>query len=221
MAKVKAVIFDMDGLMFDTETVYYQANQKIADDLGMDYSIDDYKEFVGSSGALYFSEMENRFAHVKGIESFQEKSVQAFENLLVEETIQTKPGLRELLDYLKEQNIIAVVASSTVRATVEELLDETEVRSYFVDFIGGDEVAETKPHPEIFEKAFEKTGVKHKENVLILEDSKNGVLAAHAANMAVIQIPDLVELDEETKQKTVAVYDSLYDVMNYIAERTH
>lgn len=216
MAKIEAVIFDMDGLMFDTESVYYQANQNIADDLGMDYSIEDYKEFIGAGDNIYFPEMEKRFAHVQGIDTFRERSVAELEKMFSAGTIQTQPGLIELLDYLKAQGITTVVASSTRRTLVEELLDKTEVRSYFADYIGGDEVAETKPNPEIFEKAFEKTGAAHKENVLILEDSKNGILAANGAGITVIHIPDLVTLDEETQQKTDAIYDSLHEVIEHI-----
>lgn len=216
MAKIEAVIFDMDGLMFDTESVYYQANQNIADDLGMDYSIEDYKEFIGAGDNIYFPEMEKRFAHVQGIDTFRERSVAELEKMFSAGAIQTQPGLIELLDYLKAQGITTVVASSTRRTLVEELLDKTEVRSYFADYIGGDEVAETKPNPEIFEKAFEKTGAAHKENVLILEDSKNGILAANGAGITVIHIPDLVTLDEETQQKTDAIYDSLHEVIEHI-----
>lgn len=219
MSKVKAVIFDMDGLMFDTETIYYRANQKIADELGMDYSFEDYQEYIGASDDVYFPEMERRFADVKGIGKFQEKSINELEHQLVHGELKIKPGLLELLDYLKKNEVVAVVASSTRRELVGQLLEKTGVRPYFKAFIGGDEVENAKPDPAIFNKAFEKTGISDKKNAIVLEDSKNGILAAEAAGISVIHIPDLLEIDQATKDKTEAIYDDLHEVIKYIEDK--
>ncbi len=219
MAKVKTVIFDMDGLMFDTEKIYYRANQQTADEIGMDYSFDVYKLFIGAGDSVYNDAMHEMYEDHGLLARFFEASDQEINRSFLEDPVDMHVGLIELLDYLKENDIVAVVASSTHRKMVEHLLNRLEVRHYFKDVVGGDEVPTAKPDPAIFNLAFSKTGIANKEEALILEDSVNGVLAAHGAEIPVIQIPDLIELDEETAEKTTAILPDLHHVIDFIEEK--
>lgn len=221
MEKIKAVIFDMDGLMFDTEPIYYKANQKAADDLDMDYSFSVYEEFIGSGDREYRERMREMYqSHGQEVlETFFEESTKELEHILLEGQVDKKLGLLSLLEYLKEEEIPAVVASSTNRELVDQLLERLDVLKYFKEVVGGDEVEAAKPDPAIFECAFEKTGIENKGEALILEDSKNGVLAAHGAGIPVLLIPDILDPDSEMEEKSVAVLSDLEEVIDYIKKK--
>lgn len=221
MARVKTVIFDMDGLMFATEKIYYKANQKTADNLGMDYTFDTYAQFIGMGDKDYRATMRKLYEDQELMDEFFIKSNKVLEYLLLNGPVELKPGLIELLMYLEQEEIPAVVASSTNRKLVDQLLERLDVRKYFQDVVGGDEVERAKPDPAIFNKAFSKTGVQAKEEVLILEDSKNGVLAASGAGISVIMIPDMIEADEEATAKSLAVLPDLHAVIKYIKEKNN
>lgn len=221
MTQVKIVIFDMDGLMFATEKIYYKANQKTADNLDMDFSLDVYSQFIGMGDKDYQAIMHELYDDKELLDEFFIKSNKVLEYLLLNGPVDLKPGLIDLLEYLEKENIPAVVASSTNRDLVNQLLERLDVRKYFKDVVGGDEVRQAKPDPAIFNKAFEKTGMKSKEEALILEDSKNGVLAAYDADIPVVVVPDLIEADEEVREKALAVLPDLHAVIRYIEEKNN
>lgn len=216
MTKVDTVIFDMDGLMLDTEKIYYKAGQKTADAIGMDYSFEIYSQFIGAGDVQMETGMREIYDDHELLETFFADSAKEMDHLLLNSQIDLKEGLLELLDYLQEQEIPAVVASSTRREMVDQLLDRLELRKYFKDVVGGDEVPSAKPDPAIFELAFSKTGIDNKENALILEDSKNGIRAAYRADVPVILVPDMLEPDEEMEEKTASIETDLHHVIDYI-----
>lgn len=218
MTQVETVIFDMDGLMFDTEPIYYRANQKTADYLKMDFSFETYTQFIGMGDVDYQRIMREIYEDEETLAKFFEKSNKVMDYLMENGPVQMKKGLLELLQYLEQNGIEAIVASSANRELVEQLLDRLEVHQYFKDVIGGDEVERAKPDPAIFNKAFVKSGIRNRESALILEDSENGVLAAHAAKIPVILIPDLIEPRDEIKKQAVAVLPDLTKVIDYIKE---
>ncbi|MER2064667.1 MAG: HAD family phosphatase, partial [Alkalibacterium sp.] len=186
----KVVVFDMDGLMFDTEPIYYKANQKTADVLNIPFDYSFYEKYIGASEDDFFAAMYDKFPN-SNVQQFIKDSKKDVEDLLLSEPPAMKKGLVELLTYLKENNYRTVVASSSDRKLVEKLLDMSGLKGYFDNFIGGDEVARSKPHPEIFEKALQLVGDQNSE-VLVLEDSLNGIRAAHSAGFKVVMVPDLV-----------------------------
>lgn len=218
MKQVKTVIFDMDGLMFATEEIYYKANQKTANHLGMEYSFETYAQFIGIDYEVEKAMMREFYTDHQVLEEFFIKSKEVLEYLFLHGKIELKKGLIELLDYLQQEDIPAVVASSTERRLVDQLLDRLDVRDYFKAVVGGDEVEQAKPDPAIFNKAFSKTGIDNKEEALILEDSKNGVLAATSANIPVIMVPDMLAADAEVKEKTLAILPDLKAVIDFIDE---
>ncbi|MBA0950149.1 HAD family hydrolase, partial [Enterococcus gallinarum] len=209
----KAVIFDMDGLLFDTEIVYYEASQMVADQMGFPYDKELYLKYLGVSDEEVWANYHQIFA------SFGKNNVQKFINDAYEETIrrfslgavQLKPGVIELLDFLEEHRIPKVVASSNQRHIIELLLEKNQLTNYFETIVSAENVKRAKPDPEIFLLAHEYLGTK-KQETLVLEDSKNGILAAASAEIPVIMIPDLLAPSEDLQQKTLAVLSSLHEV---------
>ena len=213
----KAVIFDMDGLLFDTEIVYYEASQMVADQMGFPYDKELYLKYLGVSDEEVWANYHQIFA------SFGKNNVQKFINDAYEETIrrfslgavQLKPGVIELLDFLEEHRIPKVVASSNQRHIIELLLEKNQLTNYFETIVSAENVKRAKPDPEIFLLAHEYLGTK-KQETLVLEDSKNGILAAASAEIPVIMIPDLLAPSEDLQQKTLAVLSSLHKVPGYL-----
>jgi HAD superfamily hydrolase (TIGR01509 family) len=216
MATIKSVIFDMDGLMLDTEKIYYKASQETADTIGMDYSFDVYAQFIGAGDAQMETAMREMYTDHELLETFFTDSQEELEYLLLNGPVDLKEGLIELLEYLQAAEIPAVVASSTRREMVDQLLDRLDLQKYFKDIVGGDEVTAAKPDPAIFDLAFTKTELENKEDALILEDSKNGIRAAHSAGVPVILVPDMLEADDEMEEKTAAIVPNLHHVIDYI-----
>lgn len=213
----KAVIFDMDGLLFDTEIVYYEASQMVADQMGFPYDKELYLKYLGVSDEEVWANYHQIFA------SFGKNNVQKFIKDAYEETIrrfslgavQLKPGVIELLDFLEEHRIPKVVASSNQRHIIELLLEKNQLTNYFETIVSAENVKRAKPDPEIFLLAHEYLGTK-KQETLVLEDSKNGILAAASAEIPVIMIPDLLAPSEDLQQKTLAVLSSLHEVPGYL-----
>lgn len=217
MSEIKAVIFDMDGLMFDTESIYYKANQKTADELGLPFDYAFYELYIGASDADFFAALYDAHDDKQLVDQFIEKSHEDVKYMLLNEDVPQKKGLIEVLEFLKDREIKRIVASSTKRWLVDALLEKSELSNYFDDVVGGDEVKNSKPDPAIFLKAWDKTGVK-KEETLALEDSLNGIRSAYSAGLPVIMVPDLFKPNDEAEEKAIAVHKDLLDVRDFIRE---
>lgn len=217
MKKFDGVIFDMDGLLFDTEMIYYQSTQKIADVMGFPYSKELYLQFLGVSD----EEVQENYHRI--FEEYGREKVEEFIQRSYADTIEAfeagkvpmKPGVLELLDYLDAQQIPKMVASSNVRPAIELLLTNAGIIDRFEGIVSAEDVSRAKPDPEIFRKAlgFLKT---EPEQTLVLEDSSHGVTAAYTAGIPVIMVPDLLQPDEALRSKTLHVLDSLHDVPEYL-----
>ena len=215
--KVNAVIFDMDGLLFDTEMVYYEATQMVAGQMGFPYDKEFYLRFLGVSDEEVWANYHEIFAEYgrETVQRFIDESFQETLTRFASGNVQLKPGVMELLDFLEEQDIPKVVASSNQRKVIELLLEKNNLLTRFDMIVSAENVKRAKPDPEIFLLAQQKLGTT-KENTLILEDSQNGILAAEAAEIPVIMVPDLLEPSAELADKTVAVVSSLHEIPTFI-----
>ncbi|MGX7245637.1 HAD family hydrolase [Enterococcus quebecensis] len=217
MKKIDGVIFDMDGLLFDTELIYYQSTQKIADAMNFPYNKDVYLEFLGVSD----EEVQENYHRI--YKEFGKEKVEEFIQRSYEDTYQVfesgevplKEGVLELLDFLDQQEIPRIVASSNVRPAIELLLEGAGIKERFSGIVSAEDVTRAKPDPEIFKKALFNLGTKA-ESTLIFEDSFHGVTAADAAGIPVIMVPDLLAPTNEIKEKTLEIFDSLTQVPAYL-----
>lgn len=213
---IKAVIFDMDGLIFDSERLYAKANVKTAKTLGLDKDEAYFYQFVGIGAQDMAERMKEAFDDDLVDEFFRLGEEDAHE-LLLHGEVPTQPGLYELLDYLDDAGIEKVIASSSEVYMIDVMTKNAGIRDRFSAIHGGDQVKQTKPAPDIFELAWSNLGVS-KEETLVLEDSINGVLAAYAAGIPVIMVPDTVEPTDEVRDKALAVVNNLSEVANYLKQ---
>lgn len=213
---IKAVIFDMDGLIFDSERLYAKANVKTAKTLGLDKDEAYFYQFVGIGAQDMAERMKEAFDDDLVDEFFRLGEEDAHE-LLLHGEVPTQPGLYELLDYLDDAGIEKVIASSSEVYMIDVMTKNAGIRDRFSAIHGGNQVEQTKPAPDIFELAWSNLGVS-KEETLVLEDSINGVLAAYAAGIPVIMVPDTVEPTDEVRDKALAVVNNLSEVANYLKQ---
>ena len=202
--KYKLLIFDMDGLIFDTEIMYYNSWFEVSHKYGFKFNEDLRKRFTGKNEERIRDELfkilgskEKVISLREDLQNFRENYFKTYTNSL------KKEGLEELLAYAKENNIKCALASSSDREKIDFLLEKEGIRNFFDYIISGNEVSKSKPDPEIFIKARENFNLKDKE-ALILEDSYNGYLACKKSNMDYIIIHDssfdkYFEADREAK----------------------
>lgn len=220
MEKVSGVIFDMDGLILDTESIYCKNNIKTAAEVGIkDYDLAHYKTEIGLSEEHSMEKYLKDYSYLskEDIQYFFDKSRERSWKELTEVGAPLKTGIVELLTYLKENNIPCVVASSNTRVAINQLIAKAGLEHFFVDTVSGDDVTHAKPHPEIVEVALTKLGIKPEETIM-LEDSLNGIRASSAAGVPVIMVPDLLEPDSEALEKTLSVKKDLFEVLRFIQE---
>ncbi|MBE7636022.1 HAD-IA family hydrolase [Sneathiella sp. P13V-1] len=193
----KAVIFDMDGLLLDTEVVALRTFQQVCDELGIQFDRAIYNKCLGrnlqSTEKLLTRELE-------GFETstFMPLWTGLYHEEAVLRPVPTKEGVEDFLNALKNWDIPMAVATSSGQDKAASKLSNAGIDHFFHEVISGDMVENSKPDPEIYLKAAKAVGY-HPTDCLALEDSDNGVKAAHSAGMLVFQIPDLVPPSPETE----------------------
>jgi HAD superfamily hydrolase (TIGR01509 family) len=214
---VKAVIFDMDGLMIDSERVTYDGYVIEFAKLGFDYPKEFYKKLLGKRIPEILDLHYQMFGKDIDMETIISNVHAYMANQFETVGVPLKPGLKELLSYLKEHGCKTIVATSSQRARVDKILSLAGITEYFDGSICGDEVANGKPHPETFLKACEKLGVEPCEAV-VLEDSESGILAGWNGKIRVICVPDMKYPEPEYADKCWKIVDSLHDVIDILEE---
>lgn len=190
-----AVIFDMDGTLFDTEAVFQKYWNAIAKERGIVLP-DAFKyEICGTSGEVMNRIIEKQYRVKDGTEIQRECKQRVAKEL--SRGVPLKPGCREILASLHARGIPMAIGSSGRRAQIESNLSVSGFTSYFSAIASGDEVLHGKPAPDC----------------CVFEDSPNGIRAAHAAGMKPILIPDLMPVTEEIASLTVGVYKVLTDAL--------
>jgi HAD superfamily hydrolase (TIGR01509 family) len=211
----KGAVFDMDGLLIDSEAVYQKMWKRIAAERGIDLDPAFGIRISGSSRPQADGLIEQYYHVTDGDEIYQECVRRVADEL--SEHAAAKPGAYELAAYLKKKGVKAAVASSTKRRLVERNLEKLGLRPYFDAVVGGEDVRMGKPHPDIFLKAAGMLGLSGKD-CYVLEDAYNGVRAGHAAGSFTIMVPDQVQPDEEIRGLADAVCHDLYEVKEKMEE---
>lgn len=214
---IKAVVFDMDGLMFDTEKIGIRTWNTLSEELGYPKLFNLIYTCFGTNDNF----KRKYFAEVLGedfpYDYFRKREFEVTGKTLEEEGVPHKPGLVELLQYLKDNNIKRAVATSTPQNPALKHIKSAGVYDYFDVIITGDMTEKGKPEPDIYLKACEELGVDPKD-AMGLEDSFNGIRAVFSAGMKAVMIPDMVEPDDEMHSKCYAIKETLSDVISLIDE---
>ncbi|MEG1640100.1 MAG: HAD family phosphatase [Ruthenibacterium sp.] len=208
---IKAVLFDMDGLMFDTERLCENEWIDFGKRSGFPITSADVALLRGKNHAAGKKAFEERFGSDIPYEEWSAEMMRGLRRQLALH-VPLRPYLMELLAFLQAQNIKMAVASSTESALVEQNLCKAGVRDYFSAVLGGDKVQHSKPAPEIFVKAAEALGV-NPADCMVLEDSYNGVRAGAAAGCFTVMVPDLDPVTPEMQTLAYRIVPSLAAVI--------
>ncbi|MEG0766340.1 MAG: HAD family phosphatase [Clostridia bacterium] len=209
---IRAVVFDMDGLMIDTERMGRKVWSQIGDEMGYPVSDALYQKVLGVNETSCRRVLTDAFGADFPCQAFRENTAQRMEFLLQTEGVPVKPGLRALLDYLKLHGYRIAVATSTSRAPALAHLAGAHVEKDFDAVICGDMITRGKPAPDIYLKACELLQTPP-EQCMALEDSPNGIRSAHAGGLQAVMVPDLIAPTPELRAMLYACCDDLFGVI--------
>ncbi len=209
---ISGVIFDMDGLMVDTEYVTYINYKRAMEESGYYLTLDMFKNTIGFRSADTRKYYESIFDTNFNYEEIRLKVVAYFWEYAEKNGIPLKKGIFELLEFLKENNIKCAVATSTARKRASRVLKETKLYDYMDAFIYGDMVTNGKPHPEIYLNACNLINA-DPTKCIGLEDSYNGIKSVYNAKMIPIFIEDLLPSTDEINK---IIYKEVKDLTQVI-----
>jgi HAD superfamily hydrolase (TIGR01509 family) len=211
----RAVIFDMDGLMFDTEPLAARAWSEAAAALGVHFDDALALRMVGCNFADCSALLRAHFEADYPVDALLGSWHAAYDAIVEREGFALKPGLLELLDWLEAADIPKVVATSTRRERARKKLAQKALLPRFAALVGGDEVARGKPAPDIFIEAAARIGMPPSA-CLVLEDSEPGVRGALAAGTMPIMVPDLKPPPDALRALLPLVLASLHEVRSHL-----
>ena len=205
--KLQCVIFDMDGVIIDSEEIHKKAYYETFKNLGVEVSEELYKTMTGSSTINAFQKLVNHF----NLDDIPEELVlqkrkcyvNYFEN---DPTLSLVNGVKELIQFLYKQNLTLVLASSSAMVNINRVFSRFDLNEYFTAKISGADLIASKPHPEIFEKAAILGGVS-KEQCIVIEDSDNGIKAANDAGIFVVGYENPLVSDQTLKDANLIIRD--------------
>ena len=209
----KGAIFDMDGLLFDTERLFQDGWVEMAKQFGQTPHPDFSAAIAGTSGAG-MREVIHRYYPEVDAAAFQAGCV-AYAEAILRKGIPERPGMREILEFFREHGVKIAVASGSGREMVLNNLRRTGIEPFFDAVITANDVTRGKPEPDIFLLAAQRLGCAP-DNCYVFEDGLNGVRAGIAAGCATIMIPDLYQPTEELRKGCVGIYPSLCEAKKAI-----
>ena len=211
-------IFDMDGVLFDTETLFIRSFvDYVSQEIGYPFTREKMMQLIGINHQLTLETFPKVFPDCPA----DCETCYALCNVWMKQYFKTngvplKPGVRELLAWLKAQGILCAVATSSDSSVAAGYLQSTGIRPYFSAVIGGDQVTHSKPDPEIFLTAMRALGGEDPAQCVVFEDSRNGLLAGSSGGFSVIAVPDVMDPTETLPGLCYAKCRSLTDAIEVL-----
>jgi HAD superfamily hydrolase (TIGR01509 family) len=211
----RAVVFDMDGLLFDTERLYQEAILTAAAELGVPMTVEVFRGFIGGSWVINRARMIDAYGEAYPCEALRDRWSSHFK-LAIEKDVPLKPGALELLDLLDSIALPRAIATSSSRDTVRHHLGLHRLDGRFHHVVAAGDYERSKPAPDPFLAAARLLDVPP-ESCVALEDSYNGVRSAAAAGMMTIMVPDLLPATEEITGLSTHIARDLHEVRRLLA----
>ena len=218
MIKGKAVIFDMDGIIFDSERLAFSCWKKVAQEYRLDGMEEVFPPCIGANEVRTREILINYYGSDFPYDAFRKDTSVLFREMMNKDGLPVKKGVKELLECLKTNDIPIGLASSTRLAIVTEELQQAGLYNFFQAVTGGDQLKRSKPEPDIYLMACEKLGVRPKDTYAV-EDSYNGIRSSYSAGMMPIMVPDLLPPTDEMRRKSEIVLDDLLQVRDWFMEQ--
>ena len=216
MKKIEAVLFDMDGVIFDTESIYLDIWTKVFQSYGYIMTRDVYISVMGRGRKNVIKTFVDLYGeYLPIIQMYKDKDEELMQ-VIDKGQVPMKVGVKEILTFLKENGYKVALATSAKRERAIKQLKMANIKELFDCIVCGDEVINAKPNPEIFLKAAEELSVKP-ENCIVIEDSPAGIESAYNANMVGIHVEDLKKADEEILKYCHKSFKNLIDIKEYIS----
>jgi len=209
----------MDGLLFATEKVYYETRRDVLKEYGIQFEMEDYLPYMGKG----FDDTIHRLSKLLNDERLGNKVFHEAMNLYYERMksnhFEIRPGVMKILNYLNENNKKCYITSSSDYDTIEKSVKAKGLEDYFDGYIGGNQVDENKPAPDIYLYALEIAGSTKSESV-IYEDSVSGIKAAKTASIDVIAVPDLLDPNDYMRENTLMIAKQIDETI-HLYENKH
>jgi HAD superfamily hydrolase (TIGR01509 family) len=210
---ISTFIFDMDGLLFDTERLFIEKAGIVERELGWEVPVELHIDSIGVPIPEVKKMLLARLGRAFPADRYIEKIFGLVYDHIDSKGMPLKPGVRELLKELRDRSMILALASSSFRWMVERNLAAAGLENSFDLTVGGDEVKRGKPFPDIFLLAAERASV-DPAACAVLEDSNNGIRAAYAAGMRPVMVPDIKPAEEDVKEMVFMECRDLFEVKN-------
>lgn len=211
----KLAIFDMDGLIFDSERLFMNMKHTILKEYGYPAREEDYVKTIGLAGQQLRDKLAELYGQEYPADEISRKARTKVNEYMESHGPDIKPGIGTLLKCFRKHQILCCVASSSRHEYVEKYLKLAHLDNYFSFIIGGEEVARSKPEPDIFLAACKRAHI-NPSDAIVLEDSENGIRAAFAANIPAVCIPDLKQPSPEIVEKAAVVLKSADELIPFI-----
>ena len=216
MDKVELVIFDMDGLIFDTEKLSYSSWIEAGKKFNINFELKTFHKLLGTNYESCRNTLISEYGDRVDVDEYMMEKRKINLDLLIDGA-EKKQGLDELLEYLTNNNIKKAVATSSNREIALGHLEKANILQYFDYVLCGDEVKKSKPNPEVFFNVAKKLEV-NPRNCIVLEDSEAGVIAASRGKFKVIIIPDMKEPEKEIEELAYRKLNNLKEVIDVIED---
>ncbi len=215
MRNVSCVLFDMDGVIIDSEVLHKKAYYQTFNSLNLTVSDELYRSLTGSSTLNVFQKVVDHFSLDEDPSELVIQKRRCYVDLFENDpTLKLVNGVEDIIKYLYEKGVTLVLASSSAMVNIDRVFNRFNLNQYFTAKISGADLMHSKPHPEIFEKAAE-LGNTAKENCIVIEDSDNGVKAANDAGIFVLGYRNPL-VDDQSLENADATISDFQELKSYV-----